>query len=164
MTWIEIYTRRLVARTGARSILICRDRGGVVLASILPRYPSVAGVLCHSDLHTQNLIERDAALMLLDWEYAHVTDPLWDLAGWSANNDFEADAQRIFLADYLGGAPTAAHWARFRLLVWLYDYICLLWSGFTWPAGRRPAFGLIRAYRRATQLDARLRIPAHYRA
>ncbi len=49
-------------------------------------------VLCHSDLHTLNLIDRGDSLVLLDWEYAHAADPYWDLAGWSANNDFEDPA------------------------------------------------------------------------
>ncbi len=39
--------------------------------------------------------------MLLDWEYAHASDPFWDLAGWSANNDFEEALQH----DLLGGLP-----------------------------------------------------------
>ncbi len=47
----------------------------------------MAGVVCHSDLHPMNLICGAESLILLDWEYAHVADPLWDLAGWSANND-----------------------------------------------------------------------------
>ena len=67
----------------------------------------------------------------------------------------------MLLASYLGSAPTANDLARFSLLGWLYDYVCLLWSGIYGAAGRDP-LGLIGA--RARQLDARLRIPAHYRA
>jgi thiamine kinase-like enzyme len=132
----------------------------------LAKLPSVAGVLCHSDVHTLNLIELDRSLILLDWEYAHVSEPLWDLAGWSSNNDLEADAQRNLLAQYLGAAPTPGQWTRFRLLLWLYDYICLLWSELY--SSLRPAKSAVSAIatvtRRATQLDARLRVPAHYSA
>ena len=117
-------------------------------------------MLCHSDLHTLNLIERDQSLILLDWEYAHVSEPLWDLAGWSANNDFETDAQRNLLARYLGTAPTPSEWSRFRRLLWLYDYICLLWSELY--LSLRPASPKVAG--RSTQLDARLRVPAHYSA
>jgi thiamine kinase len=117
----------------------------------LPRPP---GVVCHSDLHLQNLIECDASLMLLDWEYAHVSDPFWDVAGWSANNDFDLASQRQLLTAYLGEAPTPHQSARFRLLYWLYDYVCLLWSEL-YLASRRDPAGSIAA--RATLLDARLR-------
>jgi thiamine kinase-like enzyme len=98
--------------------------------------PGVASVLCHSDLHRLNVLEyrpkavKNGAksLLLLDWEYAHVSEPFWDLAGWSANNDFPDDLTRRLLAAYLGRAPAEADWTRCRLLAWLYDYVCLLWS------------------------------------
>jgi aminoglycoside phosphotransferase (APT) family kinase protein len=126
----------------------------------LSKLSDVAAALCHSDLHALNLVERDASLILLDWEYAHVSEPLWDLAGWSANNDFGEQAQRDLLTNYLGTAPSASLWTRFKLILWLYDYICLLWSELY--SSVRPANP--RLAERATQLDARLRLPANYSA
>jgi thiamine kinase-like enzyme len=127
-------------------------------SAALAAFPRPVPVVCHSDLHLQNLIERDGSLILLDWEYAHVADPLWDVAGWSANNDFDAEAQREFLGAYLGQAPDAGETARFRQLYWLYDYVCLLWSRVYLAAGRDHAGGIAA---RATLLDARLRNPAN---
>ncbi|TXR53001.1 phosphotransferase [Reinekea thalattae] len=37
-------------------------------------------VLCHFDLHPDNIIETEQSLNLLDWEYAALGDPLIDLA------------------------------------------------------------------------------------
>ncbi len=37
--------------------------------------PAAGPVLCHSDLHVLNLIDRGDSLLLLDWEYAHASDP-----------------------------------------------------------------------------------------
>jgi thiamine kinase-like enzyme len=96
--------------------------------SALEALPSVRPVLCHSDLHTFNLLDRGGSLVVLDWEYAHAADPFWDLAGWSANNDFKAEPVRELLADYLGRRPTLEEHLRLRLLGWLYDFVCLLWS------------------------------------
>jgi thiamine kinase len=96
--------------------------------------PQTASVVCHSDLHLLNVIECPvrtscaSSLKLLDWEYAHVSEPFWDLAGWSANNDFSDRLLRELLAAYLGRAPDEHEWTRCKLLVWLYDYVCLLWS------------------------------------
>ncbi len=98
------------------------------IAAELGGLPGVDFVVCHSDLHGQNVIDSGRELFLLDWEYAHVTDPFWDLAGWSANNDFEDDARRDLLTLYLARPPTREEWSRLRLLGWLYDYVCLLWS------------------------------------
>jgi thiamine kinase-like enzyme len=108
-----------------------------------------------------NLIQDDDSLILLDWEYAHVTDPLWDLAGWCANNDFEAEMQRRLLTRYLGNAPIPSQWQRFRLLLALYDYVCLLWSQLYLTVPGEGADGVAE---RARLLDARLRLPAHYAA
>jgi len=90
--------------------------------------PGVDPVVCHSDLHTLNLVDRGDSLLLLDWEYAHAADPLWDLAGWSANNDFEDNLRHDLLASYTGRPPTRTEYLRLQLLGWLYDYVCLLWS------------------------------------
>jgi Phosphotransferase enzyme family len=162
--WVDCYSAAL-SRAGCPLDLSLRATAASCCDD-LAELPSVAGVLCHSDLHTLNLIEGDQSLILLDWEYAHVSEPLWDLAGWSANNDFEADAQRNLLAQYLGAVPTPSQWTRFRLLLWLYDYICLLWSELY--LSLRPAKSAVSGESavtgRATQLDARLRVPAHYSA
>lgn len=109
---------------GARDLALAAAQRLAALAAL----PSVDSVLCHSDLHTLNLIDRGDSLVLLDWEYAHASDPLWDLAGWGANNDFEEELAHDLLAAYSGRPPTIDEYSRLRLLSWLYDYVCLLWS------------------------------------
>jgi aminoglycoside phosphotransferase (APT) family kinase protein len=84
-------------------------------------------VLCHSDLHRQNLAV-DRELVLLDWEYAHVSDRRWDLAGWVANNDGAADFAAELLGEYRQRRATAPEVRDLMLHAWLYDYVCLLWS------------------------------------
>jgi thiamine kinase len=160
MSWIEVYGAALsrhsrdafdgALRTAAESRL-----------QQLAELPPAAGVVCHSDLHTMNLIQVEETLILLDWEYAHVSDPLWDLAGWAANNDFAPATQRELLLNYLGIGPTYAEWKRMSLLMWLYDYVCLLWSELYLNTRRGGTNGIRK---RATLLDARLRVPAHYAA
>jgi thiamine kinase len=122
--WVDYYSAAQVptARAAAlRSMAMER-------LSALAALPGVAPVVCHSDLHTLNLIDRGDSLVLLDWEYAHAADPFWDLAGWSANNDFEDATTSELLTNYLGRTPMPAERLRLRLLGWLYDYVCLLWS------------------------------------
>jgi thiamine kinase len=121
--WIEYY--RAGAHSGAAAAL--RPAAALQLA-VLASLPAAAPALCHSDLHPLNLIDRGASLILLDWEYAHVSDPLWDLASWSANNDLEEPWQHDLLKSYLLRLPTGNEYMRLRLLGWLYDYVCLLWS------------------------------------
>ena len=156
-SWIAVYNESLSRHgiSGCDSNL--QRQAASCLAQLAPP-ASVPGVICHGDLHIQNLLQCRSTLVLLDWEYAHVTDPYWDLAGWSANNDFGRMARAKLLANYLGAMPSRAQSQRLALLAWLYDYVCLLWS-LLYLGSRRDPAGAIAA--RATQLDARLRIPAH---
>jgi thiamine kinase-like enzyme len=119
--------------------------------------PGVARVLCHSDLHILNLIDRGDSLLLLDWEYAHASDPLWDLAGWSANNDFDEEQKLNLLASYTGRRPTRDELSRMALLGWLYDYVCLLWSELYLEGAARAAAPPEGVAARAAQLAARLK-------
>lgn len=159
--WVRHYSAALAARK--------RSRKGTAVAALaaaaalqlrrLESLPAIGGVVCHSDLHRLNLLEwrppgaRAGALLLLDWEYAHVSEPLWDLSGWSANNDYSEVLQRRLLAAYLERAPDDAEWTRCRLLGWLYDYVCLLWSELCSDTRRGTAAPLAA---RAAQLESRL--------
>jgi thiamine kinase-like enzyme len=159
LQWIEIYAQAL-SRRGLKSDSALRTCA-LARAELTLKPPHVTGVVCHSDLHAENLLQENESLILLDWEYAHVADPLWDLAGWSANNDLEADVQWSLLTRYLGSAPSSSQWLRFRSLLWLYDYVCLLWSQLYLDLRREAAKGIAE---RARFLDARLHLPAHYAA
>jgi thiamine kinase len=130
--WILHYSAKLAAASpsGAHALAA----GAAARLASLEALPQVAGVVCHSDVHLMNVLEcplqdgSTSPLLLLDWEYAHVSEPFWDLAGWSANNDFSDRLLRELLAAYLGRPPDDYEWTRCKLLVWLYDYVCLLWS------------------------------------
>jgi aminoglycoside phosphotransferase (APT) family kinase protein len=128
--WVACYTTALCRQTSSAAAEFAEAAARAIRS--LNALPQAVPVICHSDLHRLNVLQRDAAtqghkLLLLDWEYAHVADGYWDLAGWSANNDLPEAAQRALLAAYGGAPATESQWVRFRLQFWLYDYICLLW-------------------------------------
>jgi aminoglycoside phosphotransferase (APT) family kinase protein len=158
--WIEMYTVALSKRA-LSAVDPQLAAAAAARASELERFAPSPRVICHSDLHALNLIEQNDALILLDWEYAHVADPLWDLAGWSGNNDLEPELQWRLLTEYAGTKPVAGDWQRLRLLLWLYDYVCLLWNRLDSTVRGTPGS---EAVERARLLDARLRLAAHYAA
>jgi thiamine kinase-like enzyme len=167
LQWIAIYSA-VLSRSSAPPGDPALRTAAVNRAQQIAEPPLTAGVVCHSDLHAMNLIRGAESLILLDWEYAHVADPLWDLAGWSANNDLEAGAQWTLLSDYVQAAPAQQDWRRLRLFLWLYDYVCLLWCqlylnvlGGQGLDGQGGTQGIAE---RARLLDARLHLPAHYAA
>jgi thiamine kinase len=133
--WIAFY-RRTLERHGGGAPPKSPDRQRLDLQGVaqslldaLGAEPSADPVLCHGDLHVQNLvITPDAEPVILDWEYAHVSDPWWDLAGWACNGDLTWEPRNLLLSRYLGREPSPDEAARLRRLAWIYDYVCLLWS------------------------------------
>ena len=76
-----------------------------------------------------SLIAPGGAPVILDWEYAHVSDPWWDSGGVGMQRRSDRRAGReLLLRHYLGREPTPAQAGRLGRLAWLYDYVCLLWS------------------------------------
>jgi thiamine kinase-like enzyme len=127
--------------------------------------PPASAVLCHSDLHRFNVaVGRGPRepLLLLDWEYAHVADAHWDLAGWAANNDWTGDFAAGWLAAYLGRPALAEEAGRLSLWMWLYDYVCLLWSELY--LNRAPEEAIPGVEQRVETLCKRLAIEAGSRA
>lgn len=58
-------------------------------------------VLGHNDLLNANFLFDDR-LRIVDWEYAGMSDPFFDLANASVNNGFPVDAETRLLSHYLG--------------------------------------------------------------
>ncbi|MFO0952449.1 MAG: phosphotransferase [Isosphaeraceae bacterium] len=59
-------------------------------------------VLCHNDLLPSNVLDDGERVWLVDWEYAGIGHPLFDLAGISANCALTPDAEAEFLLAYRG--------------------------------------------------------------
>jgi|HubBroStandDraft_1064217.scaffolds.fasta_scaffold06721_5 aminoglycoside phosphotransferase (APT) family kinase protein len=125
--WIDFY-RRALQRGAVREREVPRAGSSAdCLLAELERLPAASPALCHGDLHRLNLIDG-GALVALDWEYSHISDPLWDLAGWSSNSDLGDEARHGLLSGYLERRPTPSDWSRLQVLAALYDHLCLLWS------------------------------------
>jgi thiamine kinase-like enzyme len=78
---------------------------------------------CHNDLLAGNVLRpRDGGRMLIvDWEYAGMGHPCFDLGNLSINNDFDdADDERL-LSAYDGRAPTRERRAALKLMRVLSD-------------------------------------------
>jgi thiamine kinase-like enzyme len=59
-------------------------------------------VLCHNDMLPANVLDDGRRVWLVDWEYAGVGHPLFDLAGVSANCGFSAADDAALLSAYRG--------------------------------------------------------------
>jgi thiamine kinase-like enzyme len=72
---------------------------------------------CHNDLLSGNLIAsaEDGRVMIVDWEYAGMGLPSFDLGNLSVNNNFDEGQDEQLLRTYLGRSPLDAETASLRL-------------------------------------------------
>jgi thiamine kinase len=81
--------------------------------------------LCHNDIHYLNVIDG-AQLRLIDWEYAGVGEPMFDLASICVYHGFSREQRTDLLRAYAVN-PLYAQWHRLELACWLFEYIRELW-------------------------------------
>jgi thiamine kinase-like enzyme len=55
---------------------------------------------CHNDLLSANFIDDGTRLWLVDWEYAGMGDPFFDLGNFAVNNDLAEEGENALLAAY----------------------------------------------------------------
>ena len=128
--WWDAYRRQLSARPLPASVLTrlsALDAVAQPLLDACARYPA-AVCLCHSDLHRSNLLDTGRDLVLLDWEYAHLGDPLWDLAHWSRSVGLDPAGSEALLRACLRRAPTPGELSHLRLLLPFHDALGELWA------------------------------------
>jgi thiamine kinase-like enzyme len=84
--------------------------------------------LCHNDLLAANFLGSEAGIRLIDWEYAAMGDPYFDLGNFAVNNGLGASEEEAFLAAYLGEAPGPHRLARLRLMRFMSDFREAMWA------------------------------------
>jgi thiamine kinase-like enzyme len=57
---------------------------------------------CHNDLLNANFIDDGERLRIVDWEYAGMGDPYFDLANFSINHGLDEEQSRFLLEAYFG--------------------------------------------------------------
>jgi thiamine kinase-like enzyme len=68
---------------------------------------------CHDDLLPANFIHDGERTWLVDWEYAGMGDPAFDLANFAVDNGLDEDGDRVLLDAYGGGELDAHVLMRF---------------------------------------------------
>ena len=82
---------------------------------------------CHNDLLAPNFLRRGNQVWLVDYEYAGMGDPFFDLGNLSINNGLSEDAQERLLIHYLG-EPSPGDRARLKLMRIMSDFREAMWG------------------------------------
>jgi thiamine kinase-like enzyme len=83
---------------------------------------------CHNDPLAENFIDTPARMFLVDWEYAGMNDPMWDLGDLSVEAGFGPEQDAALLGAYFEGPPPPAQRGRMVLAKGLCDLVWTLWG------------------------------------
>ncbi|HZA65741.1 MAG TPA: phosphotransferase [Geminicoccaceae bacterium] len=83
---------------------------------------------CHNDPLAENFIDAAEKMYLVDWEYAGMNDPMWDLGDLSVEAEFGPEQDEALLRAYFEGEPPAAQRGRMVLAKGLCDLVWTLWG------------------------------------
>ena len=84
---------------------------------------------CHNDLLNANFIDDGERIRIVDWEYAGMGDPFFDLGNFSINHELTADEDLALLSAYdQTDVPNPARLARLTLMRVVSDFREAMWG------------------------------------
>ena len=90
--------------------------------SVAPFVPSHVDPVAHNFVRARN-----GALYLIDWEYAAMAEPLWDLAAVAIEAELDAALEDVLLAAYFGAAASRQR-GRFALYKASLNLLAAVWA------------------------------------
>jgi thiamine kinase-like enzyme len=82
---------------------------------------------CHNDLLNANFIDDGSRIRIIDWEYAGMGDPFFDLGNFSINHELTPGEDEVLLAAY-DGEVRPARLARLTLMRVVSDFREAMWG------------------------------------
>jgi thiamine kinase-like enzyme len=84
---------------------------------------------CHNDLLNANFIDDGSRIRIVDWEYAGMGDPFFDLGNFAVNNELPVEADEVLLRAY-DGSPSVRpdRLARVALMRFVSDFREAMWG------------------------------------
>ena len=83
---------------------------------------------CHNDLLNANFIDDGSRIRIVDWEYAGMGDPFFDLGNFSINHGLTPDEDRVLLEAYDNGPARPGRLARLLLMRVVSDFREAMWG------------------------------------
>jgi thiamine kinase-like enzyme len=99
---------------------------GAVRAALSVR--PAALVACHCDPLCENLLDTGSRIWLVDWEYAGMNDPMWDLGDLAVEGEFGPVQEEEMLAAYFGGEAPPDQRGRMVIYKAMCDLLWTLWG------------------------------------
>ncbi len=85
-------------------------------------------VLCHNDLVKNNLLFKDNGVVIIDWEYASMNNPYFDLASFISENELDEDRANFFLSKYFGAKLNQSKKRKVQIFIDFIDLLMYYWG------------------------------------
>jgi thiamine kinase-like enzyme len=95
-----VETYRATAAERGVAVPSVYDRASEIAARIERRRCDAPLRPCHNDLLNANFIDDGERLWIVDWEYAGMGDPFFDLGNFAVNNALDEEGERALLVSY----------------------------------------------------------------
>ena len=122
---VESYRKTALARGG--TIPRAYERAHELAGRIERIRGSAAAKPCHNDLLNANFLWDGKSLCIVDWEYAGMGDPLFDLANFSINHELD-DGARLGLLEAYFGEISAKDTRGLELMRFMSDFREAMWG------------------------------------
>lgn len=85
-------------------------------------------VACHCDPLCENFLDTGERILIVDWEYSGMNDPMWDLGDLSVEAGFDSRQDQALMEAYFGGSPDPSDRARMVIYKAMCDLLWTLWG------------------------------------
>ena len=93
---------------------------------------------CHCDPLCENFLDTGDRMIIVDWEYSGMNDPMWDIADLIIEAELGPKAEQELLQAYFNGDPSPIEFGRIVVFKALCDLLWSLW-GLIQHANHNPA-------------------------
>lgn len=84
---------------------------------------------CHIDPLTENFVKSgENNMYLIDWEYAGMNDPFWDVAAYIVETELSEAEEKIFLLEYFNGEIHEKDLRRLLMNKIFQDFLWTIWA------------------------------------
>lgn len=86
-------------------------------------------VPCHNDTVPENfLVSGEGKVYLIDWEYAGMNDPSWDIAAYILESRLSEESIEFILLDYYGEIPSEEEMLKIKCYMVAQDLLWSVWA------------------------------------
>lgn len=89
----------------------------------------LVSVPCHNDTVPENfVIDDENVAYLIDWEYAGMNDPSWDVAAYILESKLSEESIEYLILDYYGQLPTITEITKIKCYIIIQDLLWTVWA------------------------------------